>query len=105
MSAPFSLSALPECPKPIAAVLERLPPFPGSFVLATALNAILASQLPGEHRVERRGEHDRSGKGRQPLEHRRDRARALRQAPGGGALRLVHAATSSTCSSPGRPCQ
>ena len=42
----FSLSSLPECPKPIAAVLERLPAYPGSLVLATALNAILAPQLP-----------------------------------------------------------
>jgi O2-independent ubiquinone biosynthesis accessory factor UbiT len=42
---PFTFD-LPECPRPIAAVLERLPPFPGSFVLATALNATLASQLP-----------------------------------------------------------
>ena len=46
MSGPFSFSGLPECPKPIAAVLERLPSFPGSLVLATALNALLAPQLP-----------------------------------------------------------
>lgn len=38
--------SIPECPRPIAAFLERLPPFPGSMVLATALNAVLASQLP-----------------------------------------------------------
>jgi predicted lipid carrier protein YhbT len=42
----LSSFALPECPKPIAAVLERLPAFPGSLVLTTALNAVLASQLP-----------------------------------------------------------
>ncbi len=43
---PFSQRTWPECPRPLAAVLERLPAFPGSFVLATALNAVLASQLP-----------------------------------------------------------
>lgn len=48
MNAPFSFSGLPECPKPLAAVLERLPSFPGSVVLATALNALLASQLPDD---------------------------------------------------------
>ena len=48
MSAPFSFSALPECPKPLAALLERLPAFPGSVVLATALNALLAPQLPDD---------------------------------------------------------
>ena len=37
---------LPECPRPIAALLERLPPFPGSMLLTAALNAVLASQLP-----------------------------------------------------------
>jgi O2-independent ubiquinone biosynthesis accessory factor UbiT len=42
----FSSFGLPECPKPVAALLERLPPFPGSLLLATALNAVLASQLP-----------------------------------------------------------
>jgi O2-independent ubiquinone biosynthesis accessory factor UbiT len=42
---PFAWS-VPECPRPIAAVLERLPQFPGSAVLATALNAVLAAQLP-----------------------------------------------------------
>lgn len=41
-------SALPECPRPIAALLERLPAFPGSLVAATALNAVLASQLPAD---------------------------------------------------------
>lgn len=46
MSTPFSFPSLPECPKPLAALLERLPSFPGSVVLATALNALLASQLP-----------------------------------------------------------
>ena len=43
---PFS--TLPECPAPIAAVLARLPAFPGSLVAATALNAVLASQLPAD---------------------------------------------------------
>lgn len=37
---------LPECPPPVAALLERLPPFPGSMMAAVALNAVLASQLP-----------------------------------------------------------
>jgi predicted lipid carrier protein YhbT len=37
---------LPECPRPIAALLERLPAFPGSVIAATALNAVLAAQLP-----------------------------------------------------------
>lgn len=39
-------SGLPECPSFVAAVLEKLPAYPGSVVLATALNAGLASQLP-----------------------------------------------------------
>ena len=39
---------LPECPRPIAALLERLPPFPGSMLLSAALNAVLASQLPAD---------------------------------------------------------
>jgi predicted lipid carrier protein YhbT len=39
-------SGLPECPKPLAALLERLPAFPGSLLLTTALNALLAAQLP-----------------------------------------------------------
>ena len=50
MNAAPLFSSLPECPKPIAAVLERLPAFPGSLVLATALNAILAPQLPEDVR-------------------------------------------------------
>jgi O2-independent ubiquinone biosynthesis accessory factor UbiT len=37
---------LPECPRPIAALLERLPAFPGSMLLTAALNAVLTSQLP-----------------------------------------------------------
>ncbi len=41
-----SPSGLPECPRPIAALLERLPAFPGSVIAATALNAVLAGQLP-----------------------------------------------------------
>jgi predicted lipid carrier protein YhbT len=42
------MRALPECPKPLAAVLEKLPPFPGSFLLVTALNAGLAPQVPAD---------------------------------------------------------
>jgi predicted lipid carrier protein YhbT len=39
---------LPECPPLVAAVLEKLPAFPGSLLLATALNAGLASHLPAD---------------------------------------------------------
>lgn len=35
-------------PPPVAAVLERLPPYPGSLMLATALNVGLADQLPDD---------------------------------------------------------
>jgi O2-independent ubiquinone biosynthesis accessory factor UbiT len=45
---PAILPGLPECPPFLAAVLEKLPPFPGSALLATALNAVLASQLPAD---------------------------------------------------------
>jgi predicted lipid carrier protein YhbT len=37
---------LPECPPFVAAVLQRLPAFPGNVLLSTALNAVLARQLP-----------------------------------------------------------
>ena len=37
---------LPECPAPLARLLERLPPYPGSLLLASALNAVLAPRLP-----------------------------------------------------------
>lgn len=36
---------LPECPAPLARLLERLPPYPGSLLLASALNAVLAPRL------------------------------------------------------------
>ena len=39
---------LPDCPPAIAAVLARLPSFPGSMLLATALNAGLARQIPAD---------------------------------------------------------
>lgn len=39
---------LPECPAPIAAVLQRLPDYPGSVLFATALNAVLAAKLPAD---------------------------------------------------------
>jgi len=42
---------IPECPKPLAAMLRRLPSFPPSFALATALNLVLASQLPEDVRA------------------------------------------------------
>lgn len=37
---------LPECPPLLAAMLQRLPAFPGSLLAAAALNAVLARQLP-----------------------------------------------------------
>lgn len=42
------MTNLPECPKPLALLLEKLPPFPGSFLLASALNLGLAPQLPSD---------------------------------------------------------
>jgi O2-independent ubiquinone biosynthesis accessory factor UbiT len=47
MNAPV-LRALPECPPMLASVLARLPAFPGSLLLATALNAALAPHLPAD---------------------------------------------------------
>ena len=41
---------LPECPPLLAKVLERLPAYPGSVLLVTALNAVLAPQLPEDVR-------------------------------------------------------
>ena len=41
---------IPECPRPVAAVLRRLPPWPAAAVLAAALNRLLASQLPTDVR-------------------------------------------------------
>ena len=41
---------IPECPPLIASVLRRLPAWPPSFVLATALNKFLAPQLPQDVR-------------------------------------------------------
>lgn len=46
---------LPECPAIVAAVLEKLPAFPGSLLLATALSATLAPQLPGDVRLRLQG--------------------------------------------------
>lgn len=46
---------IPECPKPLAALLSRLPSFPPSFALATALNLGLASQLPEDVRARLQG--------------------------------------------------
>jgi predicted lipid carrier protein YhbT len=42
------LRGLPECPPVVASVLARLPAFPGSLLLATALNAGLAPHLPAD---------------------------------------------------------
>lgn len=39
---------LPECPAFLAALLERLPPYPGSLLLASALNTVLAPRLPAD---------------------------------------------------------
>lgn len=41
-------SGLPECPPPVAALLARLPAYPGSVLFATALNATLAAKLPAD---------------------------------------------------------
>ena len=35
-------------PSPVAAVLSRLPPYPGSLLLVTGLNLVLARQLPAD---------------------------------------------------------
>jgi predicted lipid carrier protein YhbT len=40
--------SLPECPAPVAALLQRLPPYPGSLMFVTALNAFLAPQIPAD---------------------------------------------------------
>ncbi len=37
-------------PDPVGAVLSRLPAYPGSFLLVTALNRVLAQQLPADVR-------------------------------------------------------
>lgn len=39
---------LPACPAPLAAVLERLPAWPASLALVTALNLVLRPQLPAD---------------------------------------------------------
>jgi O2-independent ubiquinone biosynthesis accessory factor UbiT len=43
-----TLRGLPECPPVVASLLARLPAFPGSLLLATALNAGLAPHLPAD---------------------------------------------------------
>lgn len=43
-------------PPPVAAVLSRLPPFPGSLLLVTGLNLALARQLPEDVRQRLRGQ-------------------------------------------------
>ncbi len=52
---------LPECPAPVAAVLHRLPSFPASLALATALNVGLAPQLPLDVSERLRGKRLRIG--------------------------------------------
>ena len=37
-------------PDPVGSVLSRLPAYPGSFLLVTALNKVLAKQLPADVR-------------------------------------------------------
>lgn len=37
-------------PQPIGSILSRLPVYPGSFLLVTALNQVLAKQLPADVR-------------------------------------------------------
>lgn len=37
-------------PEPVGSVLSRLPAYPGSFLLVTALNKVLAQQLPADVR-------------------------------------------------------
>ena len=37
-------------PDPVGSVLSRLPAYPGSFLLVTALNRMLARQLPADVR-------------------------------------------------------
>lgn len=39
---------LPECPAPVAALLQRLPAYPGSVLFSAALNAMLAARLPAD---------------------------------------------------------
>jgi predicted lipid carrier protein YhbT len=46
---------LPECPPLLAAGLAKLPAYPGSLLLATALNAALAPQLPEDVRQRLQG--------------------------------------------------
>jgi predicted lipid carrier protein YhbT len=46
---------IPECPRPIAAVLRRLPAWPASAVLCAALNRVLAPQLPADVRERLQG--------------------------------------------------
>lgn len=52
---------LPECPAAVAAVLQRLPSFPASLALATALNVGLAPQLPLDVSERLRGKRLRMG--------------------------------------------
>lgn len=52
---------LPECPAPVAAVLHRLPSYPASLALATALNVGLAPQLLPDVSEHLRGKRFRLG--------------------------------------------
>lgn len=44
----FAQPQRPTVPPPVAAVLSRLPPYPGSLLLVTGLNLVLARQLPAD---------------------------------------------------------
>ena len=46
MTAPPSF----EVPQPVATLLSGLPAYPGSLLLVTALNKVLAKQLPADVR-------------------------------------------------------
>lgn len=43
-------------PPPVAAILSRLPSYPGSLLLVTALNLVLARQLPDDVKERLRGQ-------------------------------------------------
>lgn len=48
-------AARPAVPAPLAALLARLPPYPGSVLFATALNLVLRAHLPDDVRVSLHG--------------------------------------------------
>lgn len=48
MNDTFAQTTRHTVPPPVAAVLSRLPPYPGSLLLVTGLNLVLARQLPAD---------------------------------------------------------